>query len=382
MSLPVSQGGFNSQGSLSWADFVAKPVQYSVDVLARTSAAGVDPYTLHVAHFIADRFRLGQNGARKLQTALIDLKYFSGYAKALWFGVGVQSLVRMMARTDQGRIWVALSAALSECYHEDFAAEILHQMALSLEPPGRLTPSVSEWYMIVKACQGTLSQTDFPVRAEALMSLDPSVSMGSMSSVVSSRIWVGNRGCSAAKDIAAVLMGMGRTIKEDLKSITVVGGSDAGILAALAEWLFDLKVAVTDTEGQPKYSNCHGDLPQLQIIFDRTGAEKHEGLEITSQTYFLSDVQRLFSSTSPNNSWSMVSGRLDWKSCLIDAFTCDVEDLLTTQKYTFRLAVVCAAKILDSVLKDGKNDPNSFDRSDCAHFEAAAGLRFINNLLY
>lgn len=102
MSQLVSQGGFSSQGSISWFDLVAKPINYFMDVLARASAADFDPYTLHMAHFVADRFCLGQNGVHRVQTALVDLKYFGGYAKVLWFGFGVQSLVKMLAWTDQG----------------------------------------------------------------------------------------------------------------------------------------------------------------------------------------------------------------------------------------------------------------------------------------
>lgn len=229
---------------------------------------------------------------------------------------------------------------LSECYHEDLAAEILHEMVFSLKPPGRLTPSVNEWYMIVKACQGALSTTEFPVRAEHLVFLNRSFK--------DNQSWVKDRRCSSVKDVAAALMGIGEVSNGVLKRVTVVGGSDAGCLAAIAEWLFDLKVAASNADGKLKYSNCGDDFPEKEIIFDTLAVEKAERLGITSRTYFLSSSSDILRRTSQSVSYSMARGRLDWKTCLTEAFPPSVGQLLTTHTSEFGLVVGYAAGILDS----------------------------------
>lgn len=373
MGSPVSQGGFHTQGSLSLVDLVAKPVQYTVGVLARLSAQGVDPYTLHVAHFIAGKFQIGPNRSRRIQAILSSLKCFSGYGKVLWFGFGVQSLVQILARSDQGRLWIALSSALSECYHEDLAAEILHEMVLTLKPEGHLTPSVGEWLMIVKAFQGVVLASDFPVLAERLMSLDRTV-----------EIQLGkqpNRGCSAPADIAAALMETGRISKNELQTITVVGGPDGGVLAALAEWLLDLNVTIIDKEGTVIYSTCETGQTHVHVILDRTETAGSHALKISSKTYFLSDASHLLHDTSVGNNkqWSMVSGRLDWNVYLSEAFGPDFKQLIL-HSYAFGTALGCTAKILDSVGQ--RENPDGRATLQFSNFNAAAGAGFVSNLIY
>lgn len=191
---------------------------------------GVDPYTIHVAHFVAKNFKLGPQGATRVRDAFSKLPSLRGYGSVLWFGFAIQGFVRMMAKTDEGCMWMALTAALSECYHEEVAAVVLHEMVLSLsrsidalvvdrilerlnipDPPSEMVPSVSEWLSIVKACQGTLSASNFAVRAETLMSLDRLHNTQQMISLKDrNRALTGFRGCSTPADLAASIMAIGK----------------------------------------------------------------------------------------------------------------------------------------------------------------------------
>ena len=162
--------------------------------------SGVDPYTAQVANFVASRFRIGSQGALRVKNALSQLPCLCGYGDVLWFGVGIQSLVRLMSKTDQGCIWVALSAALAECYHEEIAAEILHEMVLTLQPPQNLIPSVMEFLALVKACQSSLKLSNFGIRAETLMSLCKRGGRNSPNT----------RGRSAPPELAAAIMALGK----------------------------------------------------------------------------------------------------------------------------------------------------------------------------
>ena len=175
------------------------------------SIPGVDPYTAHVAHFVASFFRLGPQGSIRVRNALSQLPCLRGYGSVLWFGVGIQSLIRLMSKTDEGCIWIALSAALAECYHEEIAAEILHEMVLILKPPERLVPSVMEWLMLVRASESSLKLSNFGVRAETLMSLCRQSNPSHMLSGHDKRRNTPElRGCSAPSQLAAAIMALGK----------------------------------------------------------------------------------------------------------------------------------------------------------------------------
>lgn len=125
-----------------------------------------------------------------------------------------------MAQTDQGCIWMAMTAALSECYHEEITAEILHEIVLQLNPPGELMPSTLEWLKIVKMCQGSLSATNFGKRAEALMSLDKTSSMY-IPLPRGSPIRTATRGCSSSSDIAAAILAIAKVRSESLQFLHI-----------------------------------------------------------------------------------------------------------------------------------------------------------------
>lgn len=145
MSLYVARAGFPTSGSLSLVDLATKPVQYSVNVLARISRAGVDSYTLVVGQALSQLFRLGKQGQSNVQNAIASLRCCSSVGDALYFGVGVEGFVRMLAKTTQGLTLVALAATLSECYPEDVVAQTLYEIVALIRSPDRLTPSVNEW---------------------------------------------------------------------------------------------------------------------------------------------------------------------------------------------------------------------------------------------
>ena len=168
-NLPVAQSMFSQQGSLDWVALTNTSVSFSVGVLNCCSAAGVDPYTVIVGQAIAKNLQLGPVSMENVQHALVDLKSYGGLGNVLWFGFGIKSLICALGTTDEGRSLLAICAALSECYHEDIAAEVMHNVVLLHNPPGALTLATSEWLSLMRACSGIFATTKFPVLAEGLI---------------------------------------------------------------------------------------------------------------------------------------------------------------------------------------------------------------------
>lgn len=121
-SLPLVQSNFSQQGSLDWVGLADKTVSFSVGVLSRLAAAGIDLYTVVVGQMIAKDLPLSQKGLQNIQGAVSRPKCFPGFGDALWFGFGVKSFVNTLSTTDERTSLLALCATLSECFDETFAA--------------------------------------------------------------------------------------------------------------------------------------------------------------------------------------------------------------------------------------------------------------------
>ena len=119
---------FQQQGTLDWVNLSKEAISFSFNVLSRLSAAGVDPYTLTVGQAIGNNFRLSAVGWRNVEAAIANLKAYPGFAEIIWYGFGLKTLPKLLATTEQGTVFLALCAALSECYHRDVAAEILFEL--------------------------------------------------------------------------------------------------------------------------------------------------------------------------------------------------------------------------------------------------------------
>lgn len=382
LSLPVAQNdGFSTKGSLDWVGLTRSTVSFSIGVLSRCAAAGVDPYSVVVGQAIARNLPLGTLGRRNVQEALSELKSYAGLGDALWFGFSIKSFARTLGMTDQGCSLMAICSALSECYHEDLAAQVMHNIVLLYNPPGELTPSPNEWLMIVRACSGVFSATKFPVLAEGFMRLDPS-SQRLTTMIDDMRTSPTGRGCPSPEDLAASILGVGKVASREYDSIAIFGCAAVGWLAAIAEWLFDLTVLIRDMEGNILYANCvDSQDARIQIVF-RTGAS-NEGntMEVVSKTYQLDDCSEILRTTAEDSTLTILSGRLPWQLCLSSAFGSDFDQLLSI-RMNVGLAFGCAARIFKAIA----NAECGLDREALlccrSYFDASSGQGFISNVLH
>ena len=169
------RASFQQQGQFDWFALAKSTVNWAVDVIARLSAAGVDQSTAIVARNMCHLFKLAPIGRRNMHDALMELACFQSLSEVVWFGIGTKYLVRDLAVTEQGTLCVGLCAGLSSCYSESIAAEIFAEMVSVSEAPVQLTPSISEWKKLIHGCNGALHTSSFPLHAERLMSLFPTL---------------------------------------------------------------------------------------------------------------------------------------------------------------------------------------------------------------
>ena len=133
-----TSASFQQQGQFDWFLLAKATASWTVSIIARLSAAGVDPYTVLVAQNLCQLFKLALEGRRNMRKSLDALPSISSTGNMLWFGFGAKHVIRELSTTDQGMLCVALCAALSSCYHESIAAEVMTKSWRSVEPPMNL----------------------------------------------------------------------------------------------------------------------------------------------------------------------------------------------------------------------------------------------------
>jgi hypothetical protein len=321
---------FPQTGSWNMLDLAKLPIQVTLEALSRYSAARVNPYTALVGEVLCQNFQLSVLGRSNLEQAINNLKVVGSLGNTLEFGFGIVDVIRSMAKSERGCIFLGLCAALRECYSNEMAVDILLEMARLVNVDGYYMPSSQSWKEMLDACSGALSTSKFPRLAEHLMRLPASERRLGPSSPKLYSEGPGFRGVSSAKSIAEVLYALSRISKHEMQAITVIGGADAGWLAAFAEWFLGLKVLMTKSDGTILYTNSGTEEIQLQVIIQYGAQGVPQALQSFGRTYQLENVSSLIK--IEQKSEGIVSGRVEWDNVFEYTFGSDFKNLMSARE--------------------------------------------------
>ncbi|KAL9075791.1 MAG: hypothetical protein Q9157_003892 [Trypethelium eluteriae] len=305
----------------------------TLDVLSRISAAGVAPYTIIVGQKLGSLFHMTVAGRQKILDALTKLQSFASIGKILWFGFGIDHLVREMGKTEEGQLCLALCASISEIHQNNIAAEVLLEIAKTSKAPDNLLPSIFEWMALLDACAGILSVTSFPELAEKYISLHPfrrGLSYEPLQGPLETQ-----RGCSSPESLARALLAIAQVTRGELASVTIIGGADAGWLAAFAEWFFQLSVHISlASTGTTLYPiGKDSGAAQLEIIFEDRLDCVTTDIQTTGRTYRLVDATVMIQGdNSAVYGTASVAGRIPWRNALYSVFGTDFKTLLSNRQ--------------------------------------------------
>jgi hypothetical protein len=383
-SIAGHASNFPQTGSWSMVDLLSKPINVTVGILQRYSAGRVDPYTAVVGQAMCSKFQLAAVGRKRLDDALSSLSAVSSLGDVLYFGFGAEDIVRSLSKTEEGAICLAMCAALRDCYHEDVAVEVLLELARLTDVPGKYMPSSFEWKALLNACSGALATTTFALQAEQLMSLSQAPErLGAFNALEASPSAL--RSCSSPKSVAEVLFAIARVTKGELKAITIVGGADAGWLAALSQWLCDCKVKVTRGDGSVVYQNVQDD-EQVQLNFIFRAQEKNvnptsEELKLYNKTFILDDVSQIFRDEGRWLDGHVVSGRVAWDEALSKAFMGDFRKLME-MPFAVGLVIGSAARIFEAIAASDDRIPLKYRAACSSYCTNSFGGGFIMNTIF
>ena len=319
LSAGSQQRPFPQTGSWNMLDIAKLPVQASIGVLSRYAAGRVNPYTVLVCEALCGGFQLTQKGRQNIERAVTSLTAVGTLGATLEFGFGIEDLVRSMAKSEQGTVVLTLCAALMECYSIDIATEVLLEMARLSRVEGEYMPSSLEWKAMLNACSGVLATTDFPIRAEFLMNLpNKEQRLGAFQRLEATPKNV--RTASSPKAIAEALLGLAAISRDKMEAMTLMGGTDTGWLAAVAEWFLDLKISISLDTGEIIYpTTTILDGVQLQIIYatkEGNASQIQKDLVCRGKTYILNEISEILDDEAQSAISTTVSGRVEWKGAL------------------------------------------------------------------
>ena len=360
-------------------DLSKLPVQATLGILSRYAAARVNPYTALVGEVLCQGFRLTAVGRKKLETAVGNLKAVRSLGNTLEFGFGIEDVVRTMAQTERGCVCLALCAALKECYSDDIAVEVLLEMARLVSVEGQYMPSSRSWKDLLSACAGTLSASKFPYLAEHLMQLsDDKQRLGAFQRLDASP--KSFRTCSRPDSIAEALFSLAQISRGEMQAIKIYGGPDAGWLAALAEWMLDLKIEIRNLDGTLYYTHGDTENTQVTIIMRKRGDEISHNMLESEKTFVLNDLNQIFEKEGKSPDAVVVSGRLEWKHALSSAFLSDFKNLMTISQ-TLGDCIGSAARLFKGLAQGDEAFPSLSRLACCSYSDDSYGAQFVLNTI-
>ena len=363
-------------------DIAKLPVQGSIGILSRYAAGRVNPYTVLVCEALCNRFHLTARGRSNIESAVASLTTVGAVGATLEFGFGVEDLVRSMTKSEQGTVVLALCAALMECYSLDIATEILLELARLSEVGGHWMPSSREWKAMLSACAGVLAPTSFGTKAEVLMQLHSS---GRRLEAFQG-LWThpeDMRKCSSPKAIAEALFAMSAISRRDMEAITIIGGPDTGWLAAVAEWILDLRVSISNPRGEILYINTKSpQAAQINIICGAQTASATQEVATEGRTYILKEFSAILDGVTPSSIDTIVSGRIEWKRALRSAFLLDFKRLMDKMPTTLGTLLGSVARIFKGIVMADKSFPIPYLAACTSYCDQSFGPGFINNVIH
>jgi len=360
-------------------DLSKLPVQATLGVLSRYSAARVNPYTALVGEVLCHNFQLTRKGRRNIEAVVNSLKVVGSLGDTLEFGFGIEDVVRSMAKSERGCVCLALCAALMDCYSEDMAVEVLIEMANLAKVEGQYMPSSGSWKELLRACAGTLSASKFPVVAEHFMQLNKEEQrLGAYRGLEG--LPTAYRGCSSPKSIAKALLALSQISRNEMQSITLLGGVDVGWLAAIADWLLDLRTQIIQPDGEVFYTNYESSkIVQVQVIYMGTDGTATNSIQTVGKTYCLDDASKLFKEEGRPDA-AVVSGRVAWKNLLGSTFLSDFKKLMGIT-HTFGELLGSAARLFKALALADKSIPETYRLACISYCDASYGSGFVTNTL-
>ncbi|KAL8910021.1 MAG: hypothetical protein Q9171_004681 [Xanthocarpia ochracea] len=340
---------FVQQGQVDWVAFGNTVWSASAAVLQRFASSGIQPMTFGAGLALASQFRMSDGGRQRMDQAMQSLRGVPGFGKTLWFGFGYQSFVKVMGESQLGLNTVALCSCLAEVHSEELAARVLAELWKLNRFPEEHEPSYSQFLALVKACSGVVTSSAFN------SNLDSMTGYGRWRMYDDVHPWWGLK-ASNASDIASALHGLFQITRGKVEKITLLGQNECAFIAALASWLFDLKIFIEDDAGNVFFTSRETPhKAEAQVVVVYTTEDQPTALQ--QSTIYILPVGTDLVSSHTDSSASRWIHRIPWDGCLLRTFGSTFRDL-SGLAHTFGSFLGGAARIYAALARGEPNVAN------------------------
>ena len=328
----TSQGpGFAQQGSVDWVALGQTQFSASIAILGRLSSAGIEPLTVTVGQVICSKIPLGVYGEGVLNKAMADLQAFSSFGDVIWFGVGVRHILRVLVQTAQGASLVALCAGLSEGHDQSTSALVLYEIAKRFGSPRDLTPSFSQWEALVKVCSSVFCQSTLGLRVDQLLRLG---------GYTDDALWGPSPG--HPQDLAEVILAVGDVASGLIQEIHISGGLGCSWVAAFADKILGLRVAVWSIDGAILSMNYDSSVATAQINLQFCDDLPDKSISCTRRVFYVRNGHDFIKQCFPGGEMDhkdihVIAGRFKWDAMFRETFGKDAEILFSPSSAKFLL---------------------------------------------
>ena len=315
-----------TRGSIDWVAFSKSTINFSVEFLARFSGAGVDALAVAVGQALFAQFKVPSDAQLRLHHSVSQLKAFSSASDLLWLGVGFKHPMRLLLDTEQGCSLVAVSACLMVSYEKTYVAAVLQSLCHRSSLPENITPSLLQWGAMADLCAPSVLASKFPVLVEGFSRL----------LIKKSIIRIPQNVLATSPDeLAIALLELAPLSRGQAASITMVGKADCAWLAALAVWLFSLRVEIVDQDGKALYQTQDANNPissnfQLTVIRLEDDQSSISKALIRNRTHLVTPGDLSFAAKT-QQSYPFLTGCSEWNTVLRHTFNGSLEKLLESE---------------------------------------------------
>lgn len=300
---------------MDWMALAQKPVQFSFNVLARYSKAGIDPLTVTAGQAACTSLQIPWKTQQEILERMSKLPCLALYGNVAWFGFGLKHALFDLTDRDGGLECLTLCGCLAESFSTFYGAQVLHAFCRHQNMPSALLPGIRNWHNLIKPCAGIFASSKFSnlIHGFACLLIPPSSS------------GLGLHEATAPDTLAQALIRLIQVSNKHVENITIIGGIDCSWLAAFAEFVLGLRIEILTCDGAQEYcsNSQHASTGgQIQVTFFKDGAAK-PGVEIIRKSFILPVGQNMFkmqqeTNTSSQHQMNLI--RSPWTSILIDSF--------------------------------------------------------------
>ena len=253
--------------------------QLTTTILSQFCGARTEPYTGFVSYVLCQDFKIAVKGQRNMNNGLNNLPIYRTPDEGLTFGWAFNNLIRSRAVHEGAYEHIATMIALTESFHETYAARVMFEMAQLEKGTEDITPHFRQWKNVIRSMSGAFATTDFGLVVEDFIRMDPFNVFYNINDNMT-------RFPITAKSLAEAYLALKRVTTGEEKQLTIIGSAVISWLAAVSDWLYDLRITIFSTAGCQLHTSHPGQETQVLFIFDET-----PGIRVSNKSWKQDHIQ-------------------------------------------------------------------------------------------